>query len=42
MPVQAMKRRLFQNGRRSAPHFSCLSLPQTIFRSVNGMPFPVA
>lgn len=44
MPSQAMRQlssRMIPSVRCSIPHILSLSLPQTIFANVSGMPFPV-
>ena len=41
MPAQAMRRLLSQSGWRSIPRILCLSLPQTIFSDVSGVPVPI-
>lgn len=40
MPSQAERQLLSRRGRRSIPHILCLSLPQSIFGNVSGVPFP--
>lgn len=41
MPEQAMRRVLSRPGRGSIPHILSVSLPQTPFRDVSGVPVPI-